>query len=472
MTGWARLSALDASFLHIEKPTAPMHVGAVLVFDGPVPDRLPDYIDLVIAHDPRYRQRLARVPVLGHPVWIDDDAFRLDRHIVWTEARDGGLDDLASRVFSAPLPRDRPLWQLHIVRGLADGAFAVIAKIHHAMLDGIAGAAFLAALLRATPDDALSPPAAREAEPAPGRLWLLGAELAHRAAGSRAIARAALHRTRADRAEALRAARTTASGMVTSLRDALTSASPSPLNPRAIGPARAFRRCSFPLDEIKGIKRALGGTVNDVALAIATGGLRRYLTRAGVDPAALRDFRAMLPVNIRAAGDRGMGNQVAMMLAPLPLYEPDVARRLARVHEQTERLKHETAQVATSRLLQQLADVTVPRMVGDTINAAIHRRAYNVVLTNVPGPPFPLYMLGRRLREIHALVPLYVNQGVGFALFGYAGAIHWAINADPATVPDVDRLVDDLRAAFEELRAAAQLCQTAGGWRANAAISP
>ncbi len=449
-----RLSALDASFLGLETEEAPMHVGAVMRFEGPCPEQLRTWVERVVERTPRYRQRLGRVPGIGHPVWLDDDAFDIDYHLQWLRL-DGGctpeIEDLAKRVYEPVLDRSRPLWQFFVVEGLADGGFALIAKVHHCLIDGMAGAAFLTALLRGTPDDRLPAPSEWHPSHPPGPMKLLTDELRYRFEGWRHAAAACVDTARKDPAEWWRITRDAAVGLGHTLIDGLKPAVSTPLNPTTITPNRMFAGLRIPLQDIKHVKRTLGGTVNDVVLATVCGALARYFDRRDEPAGEASDFRAMVPVNLRRQGDARLGNQVAMMLARLPISERDPRRRLAQVSEVTEALKHQSAQVASAQLLEAFADFARPKLVQDMVGFAVRRRAYNVVCTNVPGPPFELYLLGAKLREIYPLVPLFGNQGVGFALLSYAGTMHWGVNADITTVPDARDLVGDLCASFDEL---------------------
>ncbi len=463
-----RLSALDASFLGIESDVAHMHVGALAVFDGgPLRqgegidfERIRGYVDSALSSVPRYRQGLSWVPGLGHPVWVDDDHFNIHYHLRHTALPRGGderaLKRLAGRIFSQKLDRSRPLWEFWVVEGLPGDQFALIPKLHHCMIDGVAGVDFMARLLRPTAD-ASEPERGEpfEARRAPSAAKLFASELGYRAGASRR----ALDRTRNavhDFRGWLGETRDKISDVSSALRAGLSPASPTPLNPRHIGPHRRFDVCRLELDRVKEVKRRLGGTVNDVVLATATAALSRFLARRGVDVSKLDDYRALVPVNVRSKLDASAGgNRVAMMLAKLPIDERDCRRRYERVIEMTTHLKTESGQASGSQLLQQIGDATTPNLVRDVFRVAGMVRAFNVVITNVPGPPFPLYLLGAKLDSIFPLVPLFENQGVGIALFSYDGGLYWGLAADWSSVPDLHELADDLRAAFDDLHALA-----------------
>jgi|JI10StandDraft_1071094.scaffolds.fasta_scaffold03551_14 diacylglycerol O-acyltransferase len=465
MGHFERLSALDASFLEIETPRSSMAVGAVCVFaGGDLVDasgavdaaRVRAYIAAAITRLPRYRQRMVRVPVVGQPVWVDDERFVLDYHVRHTRLPAPGdaaqLDALAGRLFSQRLDRDHPLWEAWIVEGLRDRRFALITKVHHAMIDGVAGAALLAQLLRFTPDATVGAAPPWTPRPPPRGAELLRAEIDHhnrRVGAGLAWARAHL------RAGVPAELRASGRGIVEALRAGLAPAPATRFNPPRIGPHRRFTTLSLDLAAIKQVKAALGGTINDVVLATVTGGLRRYLQRHGDDPAALGALRALMPVNIRAATDAAGGNRVAMLLVPLPIDVADPAQRLIAVSAASKRLRTESDQVAGVALFEQIADAVATGLVANVFRLAARLRAFNVTVTNVPGPPMPLYLLGARLEGIYPLVPLFERQAVGVALFSYAGRLDVGLVTCWHTVPDLAALADDLRAAFAELEAVA-----------------
>jgi WS/DGAT/MGAT family acyltransferase len=460
-----RLSALDASFLHLETDAAPMHVGAVAVFSG-VPrgagmlsERLARYVEAAVERVPRYRQKLAWA--FRQPFWIDDAGFDVGRHVRTATLPQLGaeraLEDLMGGLFAGPLDRGRPLWEMHVAEGLAGGGAAMLMKTHHCMIDGVAGVGLMGQLMRATPDGTEPDPRPFVARPAPRRGELVRAELRHRAAALAALSRHARSAAREPGA-ALAAARDSLGGLAGSLRTGLAPASACSLNARSIGPRRRVGWLRLDLAEVKAIKTRLGGTVNDVVVAVVAGALRRFLARRGDRPATLEDFRAVLPVSLRgAAPAAATGNQVGMLLARLPLTEEDPRRRYDAVREVTEYLKTRSRQAAGIALLERLSDHTTGALLTGMIRLALHRRAYNVVVTNVAGPPFPLYLLGARMEAIYPLVPLYHNQALGIALLSYAGGLYWGFSADHDQVPDLQELIADVRSAFDELSGLAGL---------------
>lgn len=457
-----RLSALDAAFLDVEDGGAHMHIGALGIFEGGplvAEDGAVDFARIrahvagSLPKMPRYRQRLERTPGLGTPVWVDDAHFRLDYHVRHTALPRPGterqLKRLAGRIFSSPLDRARPLWETWVVEGLEGGRFALVMKVHHALIDGMGGVGLMTALFgpEATDPERWSP------RPAPSKRELVEGEIAHRTKGAlgqvETLREAVSHPGQTAKALADGLKQTAAL-----VRDGLTPSDPSPLNPTHVGPHRRFDVLRQELSELKAVKDALGGKLNDVVLATAAGGVRRFLERRGVEVAALDDFRALVPVDIRH-GFVGTGNRVGMMFARLPLDEPDPATRYRKVVESTQRIKHESGHAAATELIESLSDWAAPSTVANTFRYAAFVGSFNIVITNVPGPQFPLELLGARLTGLYPLVPLFSTQALGIALFSYDGGLYWGLNADWSVVDDLHRLVEDLRASFEQLRALA-----------------
>jgi len=454
--GWfERLSPLDATFLAIEDTDTPMHVGAVAVFDaapltlehgGVDIELMRAYIDAVIHRVPRYRQRLAFVPLLKHPVWVDDHRFNIHYHVRHTAVpRPGGprqLKRMAARIFSQKLDRDRPLWEIWVVEGLEGGRFALVAKAHHAMIDGMAGVGLMAALMRLDTSRSIpEAPAWRPRRP-PNMAELIGAELKHRATGANALFER-IREAATGRGEWADRARGAAHALVDQVGENAVPASYTPLA-GDLGPHRRFDVTTHALDDVKAVKNELGGKVNDVVLATVTGALRRFFDRRGVDPDEVDDFRAFVPVSTRRKGQRGLGNRVSMMLTRLPLAEPAIRERYAAVVAETRRQKAHPEVIHGTELFTEATDWTGAGLLAGTARILSELHPYNIVVTNVPGPPFPLYLLGAKLTEIYPLVPLYGHQCVGIALFSYAGVLHWGLSADWQAVPDLHHLVDDI----------------------------
>jgi WS/DGAT/MGAT family acyltransferase len=462
------LSALDAAFLGIEDANAHMHVGAVALFgaerlrgsDGALRiDRIRRLVESSFRQFPRYRQRLAWIPVFHRPVWVDDRRFNLNYHVRHTALPKPGderaLKRLAARIVSQPLDRGKPLWEMWVAEGLDHDRVALITKVHHCMIDGVSGADLIASLLRMTDEEepALDEPAPRwipRPLPSGGDLFRdevrrLGLEPLHAAtAAVRSLS------TPRKTAETLGAA---LSGIGQALGAGLKGGSETPLN-CSIGPHRRFDWTSTDLAAMKAVKNQLGGHLNDVVLTVAAGAFGRFLRARGLRVEDL-DFRAMVPVNVRTGDQQGtLGNQVASVLARLPIAERDPLARFAKVTELMAKLKA-SPQATGVRVLEELADVTSNAMLSTLAKFSARNRAYNVVITNVPGPQLPLYMLGARMEAIYPLVPLFENQAVGIAVFSYDGGLYWGFNADHDEVPDLHDLVRTIEKEFAELEAAA-----------------
>lgn len=455
-TFFERLSALDATFLDVENPTAPMHVGAALLFDakpltlshgGLDIARLTRYTKSAVDSIPRYRQRIEWVPGFSHPVWIDDDRFNMNFHLRHTRlplpGDERSLKRLVGRLFSQHLDRSRPLWEFWVVEGVDDERFALIVKVHHCMVDGVAGVQLLEALLQITPNAKEREPLDWKPRPAPSRLQLLRLEGKHRINGLRKLT------------HFMPRVRENFRGVTNVLRSGMKPAPRTPFTERDISPYRRFDWTSFRLDDVKAVKNALGGTINDVVVASTTAAVRRFLLRRNTDVDRMEGFRTLLPVNTRKMGGLSVGNHVAMLLADLPVSEPDPVERLKKVIRITTALKKESNQTGGSELIEEVADLTTKRLVSELYRAAMRLRTYNMVITNVPGPPMPLYMLGAQMKAIYPMVPLMQNQNLGIALFSYNGGLHWGFNADWESFPDVHEFVEDLEIAFAEYKALA-----------------
>jgi diacylglycerol O-acyltransferase / wax synthase len=462
-----RLSALDASFLAVEGPTAPMHVGWVATFDspedGPRPtfDHLATHIASRLDHAPRYRQRLAEVPLAVHePVWVDDPDFDPGAHLFSAGART--LDELVDEVLSTPLARDRPLWEMWLATDLPDGRIAMVGKAHHCMVDGIA-ALQLAGLLLDREPDALNGNRANGSNghnghngrngwapvPAPSPGERLVRAVAERAEDSAALALAPLKLAGSPRrlltvpAAARRGARTLA-------HTVLPPARSSSLN-RPGSADRRLERVACPLDDLRGVRRRFGVTLNDAMLAVCAGALRRFALRRGEEPQPLK---AMVPVNVRGAADAAdTGNRISFLFVELPCHEPDPLVRLMRLHRATAQRKRDGEAADTDAALRALA--LTPKPVQRALAGAVaHPRLFNLVVSNVPGPALPLYLRGCRLRELYPAVPLADRHALSIGVATVAGRACFGLYADAVTLPDAGALADDLDASIAELVAA------------------
>ncbi|HZL47951.1 MAG TPA: wax ester/triacylglycerol synthase family O-acyltransferase [Solirubrobacteraceae bacterium] len=486
-----RLSALDSAFLHLEDDsTAHMHVASVMVFEGnaPTPQELVEHILSRLHLVPRYRQRLAHVPLgQGRPVWTDDPHFNPRYHIRHTAlprpADDAALKQLAGRLFSQRLDRSKPLWEMWLVQRMSGGRFALIAKTHHALVDGVSGVDITTVLFDTAPEGGSStsrPPVPWTARPLPGSAKLLGEALLERTTVPAEMTRGA----RALLRTPLRAASQMKDGLVsigaTTLAGINAPAPASPFNVD-IGPHRRYTFLDGDLAQFKAIKDALGGTLNDVVLASVSLALGRYLRGQGHDTEGLV-LKAMVPVSVRADVNKrshppALGNQVAAMWAPLPVGVKDPVSCLRQITGEMETLK-ESGQAVGAQVLVNLAGFAPPTILSQAARLQARQRFFNLVVTNVPGPQFPLYLLGRRLQVLYPVVPLARRQALGIAVMSYDGHLGFGLLADYDALPGLEGIARDLRWAISSLARAAGVSSTrpkargarvAGGSRVNGA---
>jgi diacylglycerol O-acyltransferase / wax synthase len=456
-----RLTALDASFLAQEGPSSHMHVGALARFEGPPPpfpeilDSLRQRLHLV----PRYRQRLQVPPAgTGRPLWIDDPTFNLEYHVRQTALPKPGSEDqllrLTGRVFSQQLDRARPLWELWIVEGLEDGGFALISKTHHAMIDGIAGVDIAQVMfdLSPVPADIPHPDAAWQPTPEPSPAQLVAAG----AVGLlRSSLRGALHAAGAARepGAALHAAREAAEGLGEIVWAGLNPAPATPLNVE-IGPHRRYRVVRGDLRDFKLVKNAFGGTVNDVVLAVVSGALREWLRSRGVRTEGL-ELRALVPVSIRGDRDRGaLGNRIAAMRGPLPVYIEDPVERLQAVRATMDGLK-ESKQAVGAEMLANVQNFAPPTILAQASRLNFSTRLFNLIVTNVPGPQFPLYMRGRELLDVFPVAFLPKDHALAIAIMSYNGGMNFGLLGDYDALADIDTVAAGIEDAIAELVALA-----------------
>jgi WS/DGAT/MGAT family acyltransferase len=458
-----RLTSIDASFLHQEGPSSHMHIGGVLVFDGPPPP-FEDYLDHVRGRlhlVPRYRQKLATPPLqAGRPLWVDDPDFHLEYHVRHTALPAPGSEEqlmlLVARVASQRLDRSKPLWEMWLVEGLSDDRFAVISKTHHALVDGISGVDLATVLFDLSPDG--SPASADDLEPWSPHPEPSGADLV--LAGARGVARTAVGLT----ARTLGAAARPGSS-VTVLRDAaeglgelvwaaLNPAPETPLNVE-IGPHRRYVAVRQRLADYKEIKNALGGTVNDVVLTVVSGALAGWLRSRGVQTRGL-EMRALVPVSVRGAEHRGaLGNQLTVMRGPLPVYIDDPVTRLRFVRHAMDGLK-ESKQAVGAATLTAMNDLAPPTILAQASRLNFSTRLFNLLVTNVPGPQAPLYVLGRELRDLFPVAFLPSNHALAVAMMSYNGSLDFGLLADYDALPDVAVVAEGIDRALAELLAAAR----------------
>jgi len=450
-----RLSGLDASFLALEDRGAHMHVGSVLLFDG----EAPAYEDFVaqlerrLALVPRYRQKLAYPPLVqSRPVWVDDPHFNAGYHVRHTAlpapAGEAELRRLAGRLFAQRLDRSKPLWELWLVDRVGDDRFALISKTHHALVDGVSGVDLATVLFDLDPDPPPQPPAEPWVpQPEPSRAMLLADALVERAGAPVELARAAADAVRHPR-DAVAAGVTAMGGLAAITQAGLAGAPASPLNVR-IGPHRRYAWVDADLAVLKAIKNALGGTVNDVVLAVVAGALRSHFLAHGYETDT--ELKAMVPISVRAESERGaLGNKVTAMYAPLPIGLEDPIARYRAVHEAMRGLK-ESGQAVGADVLTSLADFAPPTILSQAARLQTMQRFFNLTVTNVPGPQFTLYLMGRPLRRLYPMVPLVENAALGIAIMSYDGRIDFGLLADYDALPDLDDVAAGLDGAIAEL---------------------
>src|SRR4051794_27322605 len=465
-----RLTALDSSFLHLEdNQPSHMHVASVTIFDGQPPS-YDDFVDGIAARldmVPRYRQKLAFVPLgQGRPRWVDDPTFNISYHVRATALPPPGSEEqlrtLAGRVFSQRLDRDKPLWEIWVVEGLQGDRFALLSKVHHALVDGVSGADLMTVLFDVMPEPAPSSGAAEnwQPRPIPSSSQLLAEALLERATEPQEIVRTVRHAFRGPR-EFARNTLEAAGGLGALARGTLKPAPSSPYN-GSIGPHRRFTWVRVRLDDVKAIKNSLGGTVNDVVLATVTGALRRHLLARGVSTQDLT-LRAMVPVSVRSDLEQGaLGNRVAAMMAPLPVWCENSAVRLDVVQDSMRSLKS-SGQAVGAEMLTRIGGFAPPTILAQATRIGARQRAFNLVVTNVPGPQFPLYIQGHEMLDVFPMVPLAMNQRLGLALMSYNGAINFGLIGDYDTMPDLEDVARYLGDALEELADVAGVTLTTVG---------
>jgi diacylglycerol O-acyltransferase len=478
-----QLNALDATFLELEEadPGAHMHIGGVMVFE-PRPDREAPTVEELVARLergaeklPRFRQRLSEQQTggLSWPSWCEDERFRISNHVRSARlAAPGGRQELlewASEFYSERLDRSQPLWEMAILGGLEGGRWAIASKTHHCMVDGVGSVDTIDLVLDREPEPpagpqqsqpSVEPPqrplplqSATQAATGLGRLGMRAVRLpADAAKAAAAIAGttlgAARHPSRA--ADAVKRSAALADLIV---EDELIAAPRTSLNV-PIGGKRRLAVAWVQLSDLKEIKQGLGGTLNDVVLAIAAGGLRRLLMQRRETPPD-KGLRAMVPVNLRAAGEElALGNKITSLFVSLPVGIEDPVERYAHQMEAAEKMKSGTQALGSSTLLD-LTQHAPPVIHSFVARSLFATRLFNITITNVPGPRETLYGLGSKMTDIWPLVPLAADHAVGIAVLSYDGKVFFGLNADRDTMPDLDVLADGIEEAFGELREAA-----------------
>jgi WS/DGAT/MGAT family acyltransferase len=468
-----RLTAVDASFLAQEGPTSHMHVGAVMIFDGPAPayEDLANHVRSRLHLVPRFRQKLAFPPLeTGRPLWVDDPTFNLEYHLRDTALPAPGseaqLRALAARVHSQALDRSKPLWEMWLVHGLDGNRFALLSKTHHALVDGVAGVDLATVMFDLTPVPAA---VAHNEEPWRPRPAPTGTEMAARGvrgvlslpvgAAARVVGAATHPR------ESLHETREALEGLGEIVWAGMNPAPDTPLNVE-IGPHRRLAWVRHDLADFKRVKNAFGGTVNDVVLAVVAGALQKWLRSRGVRTEGL-ELRALVPVSIRGRDQRNqLGNRIAAMRAPLPVYVEDPAARLRVVRQAMDGLK-ESKQALGAEVIAGMQALAPPTIFAQASRLNFSTRLFNLLVTNVPGPQMPLYVLGRRLEDLFAVAFLPKQHALAVAIMSYDGGMDFGLLGDYDAMPDLDRLGELLGESLDELLRAAKAAAGEPGTNGN-----
>jgi len=465
----ARMSAFDASFLSVETPTAHMHVGFVAVFSAPAGSPLPtfaqlrDHIEARMSTAPRYRQKLAPVPLGVHaPEWVDDAAFSIDRHVYRAPSP---LRQLVDEVMSVPLRRDRPLWEMWICEDPELQWFAIVGKVHHCMIDGMAAVELATLLLDWTPEadatGARGPAEAKEwrAAPEPSAERLLANGVRDLVGDNLGLVGGSLRAVTSP----IRATRRTVSGAMSATRAVgrALGAAPASLLNRPLSPQRSLAWTERPLGELQLIKRAYNATINDVLLAAVAGGMRTYLIRHGEVPEALK---AMIPVSVRDSGDPAdVGNHISFMFVDLPCEESQPLGRLYQVRAAMRQRKSDREPEGADLMFKAAARAPagLQRVVSRIVASP---RTFNLVVSNVPGPGGSLYMLGCPLNAIYPAVPLSDHHAVSVCMLSVGEQACFGIYADRDALPDVDVLASDIDRAITQLLESVNPAMTTPNW--------
>ncbi|MCB0869755.1 MAG: wax ester/triacylglycerol synthase family O-acyltransferase [Solirubrobacterales bacterium] len=456
-----RLTAIDSQFLTNENENSHMHIGAVMIFEGDPPtyDEFKAHIGSRLDFVPRYRQKLVYPPYgTGRPLWADDPDFNLNYHLRHTALpKPGGereLKILASRLFSQALDRSKPLWEMFLVEELEGDRFAIIIKSHHAMIDGISGVDIGTVIFDVTPDaEPIVPKDEWKPSPLPSNMSLLERGAKELATEPVKLGEKAVSALRNPSSLAGKVGES-AEGLAEVARALADSAPEVPLNV-PIGPHRRITWTSASLDEFKRIKDAFGTTVNDVVLAIAAGSIRKWLVKRGVETHGL-ELRAMVPVSVRSDDERGqLGNKLATMRAPLPVYEPDPVARLEIVSAAMDGLK-QSKQALGAEVIARLNDFAPPTLLAQAARLTFSTRLFNLLVTNVPGPQIPLYVLGRKLSRPYPVAFLAKNHGLAVGVMSYAGQVNIGLIGDFDAMPDIGQVRRGLNESLAELAEAAE----------------
>jgi WS/DGAT/MGAT family acyltransferase len=445
-----RLSAMDASFLYLEGSTTPMHVGSVVFFQespGALDhERLVKLIRERIAYLPRYRQRLREVPGgLAHPVWVDDPKFDVSYHVRRSALPAPGtvaqLYDLVARIMSRPLDRRRPLWEVYLVEGIEGRRFALLTKSHQAMVNGLTAVDIAEVILDESPELRAVPATNWKPSAQPSLAELvagaIGDNIAHPRAWMTRVGKALGSSTRV------------VGDVVTTIVEAARTPEHNPLAVD-VSAQRRFDTVDLRLEDLKAVRRVLGGAVTDVALAVVTGGLRSWMFNRGVSIDSAMTVRTLVPVGL--AADDPRTSRISALLLDLPVGEPDPVVRLQRIAYEMARHGAES-HVVGARAMVELVGFAPPTMhaVGARVGSTLARRSYSLIVTNVPGPQTPLYAGGARMLSAYPVIPLGDRQALSIGITSYDGGVFFGLNADRDAVPDLDVLVSAMRESLSEL---------------------
>jgi diacylglycerol O-acyltransferase len=476
-----RLSVIDAAFLYLERKEIPLNIAGVCIFDGPIPFReflasMESRLHLL----PRYQQVAVAPPFnVGYPVWQDYPEFEIREHIIPVTLEDGDeaeLEALSSRLVAEVMDRRKPLWQIHVVDGLKDGRGALIARIHHALADGVSGASLMRVMLDSTPAGSPRPPKprVRARRPVPAECSLADAltSALHTSLENMITAEEVL----LDFARSLTTERTQAAfqGLLGLLPELTASSERLPFN-QPCGAERKFCWTELDFAEAEAVRTALGGKLNDVVLTVVTRAISRYMELHG-HPVAKRFARIVCPVSVRR-DDQGesLGNQISYMPVALPLDIRDPAKLLSAVATRTEIMKSVRASHFVALLTSWIGAAPPPLQAAfwwGLPMLPLPAAVLNMICTNVPGSPVPLYALGRRMLACYPHVPTGHELGVNCAVTSYAGKLQFGFTADAQVVPDVGRMRDFLKLSFEDLCKAAGLRKKARRRPARKAPAP
>ncbi len=461
-----RLTGIDATFLSNENENSHMHVGGIMVFEGPPPvyDEFVDHIESRLPGVPRYRQKLVHPPLeAGRPLWVDDNSFNLSYHVHHTALpAPGGDEDLAAladRIFSHSLDRSKPLWEMWLVQELEGDRFAIIAKSHHAMIDGISGVDIATVIFDLSREAEPHAPNGRwRPEPEPSSLDLLRRGAGDLAGAPRRIGESAIGAV-LNPSSMIDRVTSGVEGLGEIARAFADPAPEVPLNAE-IGPHRRIAWSQADLADLKRVKGAFDTTVNDVVLTMAAGAVRKWLLSRDF-PTEDLELRAMVPVSVRGEDERGqLGNRLATMRAPLPVYEPDPVTRLEIVSASMDGLK-DSKQALGAEVIARLNDFAPPTILAQAARINFSTRLFNLLVTNVPGPQVPLYVLGREMLSSIPVAFLAKNHALAVAVLSYNGQLNIGLLGDYDAMPDIDLISDGMGEALEELLEAADSLEKA-----------